>query len=386
MAETVPIFTEVINDPYPHYTQCVEADAYDPMNQYLQMTIAGLEAGAVGAAMVAAAGAPWCLLIVAVIAMAAAGLAYCDWWLNDRLICLPADVTASTGPAVDVCTIGMYLEYDQDDPTWVPFAVGDLDTDWTMDLVLCGTNVSAPVDVLLQEDTAISNLGLGFENGGDGQTASWLIPNVYTGQSLEYANGGTTVTAPVLHCEVEGAGVSDFQNWLTATFWAAVAALIALLAIALAGPIGWVVSAILAALLFLLSLLGFYASENDQASPPQAPPGTSLQLNGPVAKNGDQQAASVVCVVGTWVYDSAHEGWNEIHPAKSVQIVGAAQPDLQGNLTCDPTWADHCSMVGQAASGLTIANQALPANGWTIHPVLDGCGTYPTAPPPEDIR
>ena len=27
-------------------------------------------------------------------------------------------------------------------------------------------------------------------------------------------NGGITITNPVLHCEVEGAGVADYQNWL----------------------------------------------------------------------------------------------------------------------------------------------------------------------------
>lgn len=35
-----------------------------------------------------------------------------------------------------------------------------------------------------------------------------------------------------------------------------------------------------------------------------------------------EQGIDLLAVRGTWVYDSAHEGWNEIHPIKHCQRIG----------------------------------------------------------------
>ena len=96
-----------------------------------------------------------------------------------------------------------------------------------------------------------------------------MIPNVYDdGSSSQYANGGASRQRPVLHCEVEGGGVQDFQNRLQALFWATVASLIAQEALAAAGLpfVSIAVSEFMAFLILLLSLIGFYASEGDRAS------------------------------------------------------------------------------------------------------------------------
>lgn len=34
------------------------------------------------------------------------------------------------------------------------------------------------------------------------------------------------------------------------------------------------------------------------------------------------RGADILVVKGSWVYDSAHEGWNEIHPIKHCQTIG----------------------------------------------------------------
>ncbi len=379
MSPTVPVFTGVVSNPYPHYTTCVEAAEFDPENQYVQMAIAGIFAGGIAFAVAAATTAtPWCYLAAAGITLIAAGLAYCSWWLTDRLICLPADVNALTGPEVDVCAVGMFVNQDQTDPSVWPFDLPDLDTDWTMDIVLYGTEPSdSTVDVLMGETEAIKNLGLGFENGGQGQTASYVLSGTYDGSSEAYMNGGVTITSPVLHCEVEGAGVADYQNWLQACFWIAVAALLAQVAAAAIPVIGPVVSAILALLAWLLSLVGFYASETDHPSQPVSPGDQPLTFTPPGQQSG--QPASVVCVIGTWAFDSAHDGWNEIHPVKSIQSVGTMAPSVAG-YSWDSSWTRQCDMMNKASSPPTKASQREPSNGWIIHPLVDGCGTYPTAP------
>jgi hypothetical protein len=167
MSPTVPVFTGTVSNPYPHYTTCVEAADYDPENQYVQMAMAGIFAGGVAFIIAAITTAtPWCYLAAAGITLIAAGLAYCNWWLTDRLICLPADVSDTTGPAADVCAVGMFVNEDQTDPAAWPFDLPDLDTDWTMDILLYGTEPSdTSVNILIGETDAISSLGLGFENG-----------------------------------------------------------------------------------------------------------------------------------------------------------------------------------------------------------------------------
>jgi hypothetical protein len=389
MSQTVPVFTGVVANPYPAYTQCVEANDYDSLNQYIQGAAAALLAGGVAAVIVFASGLPWCYLLATETGLMAFGLAYCHWWLNDRLICLPADVTATTGPAVDVCAVGMFVRDDQNDPSAWPYDLPDLDTDWTMDIVLYGTDPGVPVDILIGETNAIRNLGLGFENGGQGQTDSYILQGVYDGSSSAYQNGGATVTSSILHCEVEGAGVYDYSNWLLVLFWATVSGLAvqeALAAIPVIGPVLSVIwSIVWAILMFLASLLGFYTSENDQANQPSGSPGSQpLTFNSPGSASGT--AASVVCVVGTWVYDSAHDGWNEIHPVKMVQQLGSTTPGPGGTYGWDPSWAAQCGMMNQAASPQTKGNQRQSANGWIIHPVVDGCGAYATTPPEPPLQ
>jgi hypothetical protein len=392
----VPVFTGTITKPIPWYTNCVEADSYEPTSQYLKAALAGIITAAISVAIVAATGIPWLIPFAVELTAMAGGLAYCDWWLNDRLICLPGDETATTGPPVDVCMVGMFVSSDQDPVSAIPFAVGDLDNDWTMDLVVYGTEPGQPNNILQVEDTAMTTLipktqgvgqtGLSFENNGQGQTTSWLIRNLYTGQSMEQANGGTTFTSYILHAEVEGPGIKDFQSWLTALFFATVAALLVALAVSALPVVGPAVAAILAALMFLLSLLGFYMSESDQANQPNptGPNGSqAIPIQGPSGLNG-AQPATVLCVIGRWSYDSAHDGWNEIHPVKSVQVLGTMDGADPNGFSWGTAWADQCQAMNAATSTATLVGQLQPANGWHIHPVLDGCGPYPPPAPPPD--
>jgi hypothetical protein len=104
----------------------------------------------------------------------------------------------------------------------------------------------------------------------------------------------------------------------------------------------------------------------------------------------------VLFVMGTWVTDGGHipPAWNELHPVLFCQIIDTIPlADLQNGLTWEnfpkcsaaniaQTVAGLCGLAqGQLASS-TAGLQALPQNGWTIHPLVDGCTpTQPPAPP-----
>jgi len=123
----------------------------------------------------------------------------------------------------------------------------------------------------------------------------------------------------------------------------------------------------------------------------------------------------ILFVKGAWIFDTAHEGWNEIHPIKKCQLVATAvyssqdivdwdraiapymvgrnlwgwaldpdHPDVNEplNLKIDQrgqpaewkkwvqSWCDH---VGTITTPSTVDAQSRPENQWTIHPAIDGC-------------
>jgi hypothetical protein len=97
---------------------------------------------------------------------------------------------------------------------------------------------------------------------------------------------------------------------------------------------------------------------------------------------------------GTWVYDSAHTGWNEIHPIKQCQKIGTMigqgwteiqisdNPVVVQQITDIPGWiSGWCKLLDTPNDPATVANQQLPQNQWTVHPLVDGCD--PGSSPPR---
>ena len=93
----------------------------------------------------------------------------------------------------------------------------------------------------------------------------------------------------------------------------------------------------------------------------------------------------VLFVMGTFVYDSAHQGWNELHPVLHCQKIGVSpQADVGqgqpwqslpkfGAAQLEATIKGWCDLATDAMNPVTIEKQRRPEFGWKLHPMVDGC-------------
>jgi hypothetical protein len=330
---------------YEHYTKCEQASGHSSMNQYVQALLYTGPYAAITALITLTSPHPFCAFIALEGSAALWGLAYCDWWLYHRLVCLGGDQTA----------VGMVISTEPGSGKEFP---DTFDTDFSFNLLLA-SNVpgaiqstvesSSPYGFLIKEQDATKNEGLPWD-------------------AYKTTDAGTGVESAALHCELEGAGVYDVMIACQVALGLSVAALIACLADALVGTI---VAVILAILALLAALIGGLIAANDTGSP------EDVGLSSIETNNTGGVGADIMGVLGTWVYDSGHNnqdrGWNEIHPVKKAEKLGT----WTGNWPADtPTLiAAWTEKVAEAESPLTVAEQEKPNNQWDIHPLIDGCAS-----------
>jgi hypothetical protein len=194
---------------------------------------------------------------------------------------------------------------------------------------------------------------------------------------LQWTCQGRVPAVQILEVEFEGSGVWDFYQ-----------AALAALSVSTFGAfgcwipvIGWFVCLVLALIALGILLSGYLNGRSDRSAFFQA-----LDQVGSIEEGKD-----VLFVMGTWIYDTAHEGWNELHPVKFCQkIATVAKADLvagepfrsldslsEANL--QKTIDGFCGLAQDALQDTTIKSQAQPENTWTLHPLVDGCA--PSAPP-----
>jgi hypothetical protein len=213
---------------YRQYTQCVApADHVG-----IAPTIVAIVAAALGALSVAAiAGA------LAVAAILLAVIAYCRWWLYDRLVCLGGDR----------CAIGMLLTVE---PPENKSGLDRFDTDYSINLVLAPHRVG-------DSRTAIETDGI--QGHLIAEQAGTKNENMdFKGyETRQWSNYPMT---PALHCEFEGGGVQTLYDAAKAALAvAAVGSVFCFIPI-----IGWVVCAIAAAVAAIMLLAGIIAALNDK--------------------------------------------------------------------------------------------------------------------------
>ncbi len=271
------------------------------------------------------------------------------------------------------------------------------DTDYSINLLLAPHEIGDhQADIendgiqgnLIKEQPAIAAKGLGFT----GETSSILLSTAPDGSQF-WSDPKTAV----FHAEFEGGGVYDLMLAVLAALGWDAAATVAAVIICAIPIIGWIacliISLIFAAITAAIVGVGIAVALNDQGNPNDVNPNLG----------NIEQGKDLLVVKGTWVYDSAHTGWNEAHPIKHCQRIGMWNDTLpdgtpapnKGPMTFD-TWDEAfksikdlvppntpvdvstyisfwCSAINDASDATTIANQSKPSNNWNVHPDVDGC-------------
>jgi hypothetical protein len=340
-------------------------------------------------------------------ALCVAGMAFCTWWLDVRLICLGGDRSEIGAiyhleppvPArnlLDIFSNALNADTDYSfnlllwqfvprhslpdsfvNNQWSPGAFGQLGADWPTLLPLVPNvpfaQVSEEVNLIVpQQSMASLNLGFGGQDINDSDKPDQPLAR-------------STKQHFLMHCEIEGPGMHDLLILLEVLAAAFLAAAF-LFAIPVIGPILTWVLTLLALLAFLIGLANI---THDDASPPSGGGWGGSFKAWENAASGDP--VDIAYVFGRWVYDSLHKGAesNELHPVH--YMIKVCKPVTKGDLQ-NGNWPPDLGEIQQkydAQFGVinspgTIEIQEQPQNQWTVHPLLDGCQgatPYPMPPP-----
>jgi len=355
---------------YRHFTHCVSVGNY--IGPAAAQAIVGAAIGAIplifGLIFGALAAGP--AVLAALFVPLLAIIAYCRWWLYGRLICLGGDV----------CAVGTVLSVE---PPENKSGLDAFDTDYSINLLLA-PHMAADAD---KQSTVESD---GFQGHLIKNQPDIIAHHLdFKGEEAKVPFSSDEPSA-VLHCEFEGGGVYDLLLACLAALGYNAVATVAATIICAIPIIGWIacliISLIFAAITAGIVAMGMANALADKGNPNDVNPHLGNL----------EQGKDVLVVQGTWVYDSAHEGWNEIHPIKQCQRIGqwGVSPPGAG------TWQDFfktlpagasqdvmtfvkfwCDAIAKANDPATVAEQGKPQNQWQIHPVIDGCD-----PPPPVIR
>lgn len=317
---------------YRQYTKCVSP------NNYIGKMAGQVIIGAAIAALPILFGASF----VPGVALIVLGgiIAYCRWWLYDRLICLGGDV----------CAIGWVVTVE---PPEKKSGLDAFDTDFSFNLALY-PHLEGATRSKVESDGVQGNLI---------KKQQPIIDQNLKFVGYEAGLWSNRPKTAVLHCEFEGGGVYDLLLAALAAFaFAAAAAVVCVIPV-----IGWIACAILQIIAGAIMLVGLIVALNDKGNPNDV----NANLGELHVNDATGRGADILVVKGTWVFDSAHDGYNEIHPIKHCQRIGTWNGTWQfGGTDFIRHW---CEAIDASSSAVTVNNQAAPENQWTVHPVIDGC-------------
>jgi hypothetical protein len=312
------------------YTQCCKPADYSGWGGGVALTTI------IGVALAFVTGA-WVLLAPTLIADL---VLFCEWWLYRRLVCLDGEK----------CAIGMVVTVE---PVENKGGFERFDTDFSINLLLAPHTIytsRATIEndgisgSLIAEQNATNDIGLGFV----GYTAK------------QWQNYPDT---PVLHAEFEGGGIYDlYQAAKAALVVSAVGAVVCSIPV-----IGWAACIVIMAVAAIIAVVGVIVALNDKGSPSDVNAElTEIHTNDPTGRGAD-----ILVIKGDWIYDSFHDGWNEIHPILQAQRIGtwSGAWGFDARLARD-AW---CEALDDADSTGTRNDQLKPENQWEVHPVVDGC-------------
>lgn len=345
------------------FFKCVSPSNFKPLTSVIAL---GIISGAliiadILIAIVSGAAVPG-LGIVAGVLLIAAVFELCAFLSGGKLVCL----------GDDSCTIGRIMKLIPVGSDKSGFE--KMDDDFTIDTL---PSPHSPVELL--SDITMTDPNQGPFLVEQGATNGLGLP--FAGVSVKFDN--IDHDTDVFHVEVKGCRVHDVCIvWKALSFGAPIVGAICSIPL-----IGWVICAIAALIWLAITAIataaawaGAHAGDINDVYDPAAG-----ELTGADPKTGE--GGDVILVRGDWVYDAGHSGWNEIQPTRFVQkLTGVVDAKYQAMAKADDTLVAEfkkevldpwCFHVGVASDPLTIAAQKDPANGWHIHPSVDGCQTPP---------
>jgi hypothetical protein len=376
----------------PQYTSCIVSSKFQPINwlilgPLIGISIIGLLSG-VGT-------------IVALAAIVQSLRYVLDWMLNGKLICLSDTFTPLCNISDDngnVFAIGEVA--DTEDVGEDKNPLEDVDNDYAINLMLMpfnpqdlGKAPGLPQGPLLQLQPGMPTKDGKpiFHVNGYTRTMvydsvsheydawTYLFGKYYKKIGVSKADDtayfaahkdSSKIEAPVLHCEFEGARIRDLLDVIEAFSlggkWCKKNWFTRLLCV--------VLQSVFAPIILIALLAAWKAAKDGDIS--------DAQQGGGTIGNKDR-----VLVKGRWVYDSAHDGYNEIHATRTVQKVYDAPDDQLAFEDYYRRWCNALSQIpssdrprqGQLPVGIsgqaltTYNNLQLPENQWIYHPEVDGC-------------
>jgi hypothetical protein len=358
---------------FKEYTDCVQPSNYVDLSftfnvGIFQIILLAAVYGFIAAAVILISGVgPNPAGIIAAIATVSAAITYVLWWLYGRLICLGDEDR-------NCAIIGMLTgSPSYADPIYEK--AGDNDKSMNLLLPFAPMNSTDPTN-LDSEDKLYAEAAPQGHLVAKNSKISEVVSRGYR-ESSKYMK--------TLHCEFEGDGLYSVLIALNGIL----IALIIWLGIVLAAS----TYPVAALVLFIVALLGFIVYKIFFAEPgPTTGAGNPLDIDPTLGSLG---ALDIVVVKGEWVYDSLHEGWNEIHPIRDCQILGRLEPDENGEFkwsnfrykdketntefTLDSIESFNllhrywCAGFKGAEDAQNNGSTTNPVHDWGIHPTVDGC-------------
>jgi hypothetical protein len=294
------------------FTQCETVDNFSAIDYAAKQTFTNIGFPSKLLAILALLGIGSVLAPAALVAALLTIIAYCNWWLYKRLICLGGDR----------CAIGLLVSVE---PPSEKTGFDSLDTDYSMNLLLAPENIGfsqppsgndgSQIDLIRQQSTT-----------ADAKLAGVIEEFPFKGITARASADTAAIiyNTASLHCEFEGGGVKKLKDAAEA---ALPFALLASAACLIPIPLFTLICLILAAIATGITLAGLGAALGDTGNPTDVNPKLD-ELH---------RHVDILFVKGEWVFDSAHEGWNEIHPIKTCMRIGA----WRGTWESADEWADH---------------------------------------------
>lgn len=183
--------------------------------------------------------------------------------------------------------------------------------------------------------------------------------------------------APALHCEFEGSRIRDVYNTLdfahvhcdTSGFWGF-----------LCDVLNFIISIFLGIPKLIATAVAWASADDGKLSDAYDGAGGEIRFGDPIV------------VRGRWVYDSAHDGYNEMHAVRTVQktlmpqdhdkwcaelskVPPSPPPNRDPHAPTPPTGGNAPMTPDQRA---TWDAQNRDENRWVYHPAIDGCMPSPS--------